>query len=152
MLYTEEYSPTSAAASIWMLLATGTAKDGELRNLDAEQTFLKVDIDEEIFIEIPGEYEELLEVVRLLSKVIYGLVKAGRCWNNKVCDDMTEIEFEQSTADPCVLRKFADEEVEMLVIVHMHDILSHAQDQATMEKFATELERTFRLKNMGDPK
>ena len=102
MLYTEEYSPTSAAASIWMLLATGTAKDGELRNLDAEHTFLKVDIDEEIFVEIPGEYEELLEAVRLLSKVIYGLVQAGRCWNNKVYDDMTEIEFEQSTADSCV--------------------------------------------------
>ncbi|CAN0452183.1 unnamed protein product, partial [Ascophyllum nodosum] len=51
--YTEKYSPTPSAASIRMLLATATAKDGELRHFDAEQAFLKADIDEEIYIEIP---------------------------------------------------------------------------------------------------
>ena len=34
------------------------AKDGELRHFDAEQAFLKVDIDEEIHIEIPEEFHE----------------------------------------------------------------------------------------------
>ena len=29
------------------------AKDGELRHFDAEQAFLKADIDEEIYVEIP---------------------------------------------------------------------------------------------------
>ncbi|CAM9650472.1 unnamed protein product, partial [Ascophyllum nodosum] len=51
--YTEKYSPTPSAASIRMLLATAAAKDGELRHFDAEQAFLKPDIDEEIYIEIP---------------------------------------------------------------------------------------------------
>ena len=51
--YTEKYSPTPATASIWMLLAVAAVKDGELRHFDAEQAFLKADIDEEIYIEIP---------------------------------------------------------------------------------------------------
>ena len=46
--YTEKYSPTPATASIRMFLAMVAAKDGELRHLDAEQAFLKADIDEEI--------------------------------------------------------------------------------------------------------
>ena len=46
--YTETYSPTPVTASIRMLLAMAAAKDGELRHFDAEQAFLKVDIDEEI--------------------------------------------------------------------------------------------------------
>ena len=50
--YTEKYLPTPATASIWMLLTMAAAKDGELRHFDAEQAFLKADIDEEIYIEI----------------------------------------------------------------------------------------------------
>ena len=41
-----------------MHLAMAAAKDGELRYFDAEQAFLKADIDEEIYIEIPEEFQE----------------------------------------------------------------------------------------------
>ena len=44
--YTEKYSPTPAIASIRMLLAMAAAKDRELRHFDAEQAFLKSDVDE----------------------------------------------------------------------------------------------------------
>ena len=93
MHYTEKYSPTPATASIRMLLAMAAAKDGELRHFNAEQAFFKADIDEEIYIEIPEEFQEFSGAVGRLNKVIYGLVQAGRCWNNKFCDDMTAIGF-----------------------------------------------------------
>ena len=54
--YTETYSPTPLTASIRMRLAMAAAKDGELRYFDAEQAFLKTDIDEEIYIEILEEF------------------------------------------------------------------------------------------------
>ena len=92
--YTEKYSPTPATASILMLLAMAAAKDGELRHFDAEQEFLKSDIDEEIYVEIPEEFQEFSGAVGRLNKAIYGLVQAGRCWNNKFCDDITAIGFE----------------------------------------------------------
>ena len=65
---------------------------------------------------------------------IYGLVQAGRCLFNITCDD----KFEQSEADRRVFRKFDDEEVEIMVFVHMDFNLAHAQ--ATTERFAAELE------------
>ena len=34
------------------------AKDGELRHFDAEQVFLKANINEKIYIEIPEEFQE----------------------------------------------------------------------------------------------
>ena len=46
--YTEKFSPTPATASIRRLLAMAAAKDGELRHFDADQAFLKADIDEAI--------------------------------------------------------------------------------------------------------
>ena len=54
--YTEKYSHTPATASIRMLLAMAAANNGELRHFDAEQAFLKADVDEEIYIEIPEEF------------------------------------------------------------------------------------------------
>ena len=148
--YTENHSPTPATASIRMILAMAAAKDGELRHFDAEQTFLKADIDEQIYIEIPEEFQEFPEVVGRLNKAIYGLVQAGRCWNNKFCDDMSAIGFEQAKADPCVFPKVVDGEAEMVVVVPVGDILAHAKDQVTTDRFAAELGQKFKLKDMGD--
>ena len=148
--YTEKYSPTPATASIRMLLAMAGAKDGELRHFDAEQAFLKADIDEEIYIEIPEEFQEFSGSVRRLNKATYRFVQAGRCWSNKFCDDMAAIGFDQAKADPCVFRKVVDGEAEMVVVVHIDDILTHAKDQATMDNFAAELGQKFKLKDMGD--
>ena len=60
------------------------------------------------------------------------------------------IRFEQSNADPCVFRKVNDGEVEMGAVVHVNDILAHAKDQATIERFAAERGRKFKLKDMND--
>ena len=148
--YTENYSPTPATASIRTLLAMAASKDGELRHFDAEQAFLKADINEEIYIEIPEEFQEFPGAVGRLNKAIYGLVQAGRCSNNTFCDDMTAIGFERAKADPCVFRKVVDGEAEMVVVVHVDDILAHTKDQATMDRFAGELGQKFKLKDMGD--
>ena len=80
-----------------------------------------------------------------LNKAIYGLVQAGRCWNNKFCDDVAAIGI------TCVFRKVVDDEAEMGVVVHVDDILAHAKDQTTtMDRFAAELGQKFKLKDMGD--
>ena len=126
------------------------AKGEELRHFNAEQSLLKANIDEEICIETPEGSQEFLGAVGRLNKAIYELIQAGRCWNNKFCDDMTAIRFEQAKADPCVFRKVVDGESEMVVVVYVDDILAHAKDQGTMDRFAAELGQKFKLMDMGD--
>ena len=76
------------------------SNDGELCHFDMEQAFLMVDINGYIYIERERERERFPRSIRsfrrqgLLNKAINGLVQAGRCWNNKLCDDMVAIEFE----------------------------------------------------------
>ena len=65
----------------------------------------------------------------LLNK-IYGLVQTRRCLFNIFCDD----KYEQPKSNRPVFRKLDDREVEMVVFVHVDDILAHAQ--TTMESFA----------------
>ena len=73
---------------------------------------------------------------------------AFRFFLNKFCDDMTTIGFEQAKTDPCVIRKVVDGEAEMVVVVHVDDILAHAKGQATMDRLAAELGQ--KLNYMGD--
>ena len=49
-----------------------------------------------------------------------------------------------------MFRKVVDGEAEMVVFVHVDDILAHAKDQATMDRFTAELEQEFKLKDIGD--
>ena len=60
---------------------------------------------------------------------------------NIFCD-----KFEQSEADRCLFRKFDDGKVEMIVFMHVDDILYHAQ--ATMKRFVAELGKRFKVKSM----
>ena len=49
-----------------------------------------------------------------------------------------------------MFHNIVDGEVEMMVVVHVDDILAYAKDQATMGRFAAELGRKFKLKDTGD--
>ena len=46
--------------------------------------------------------------------------------------------------------KVVDGEAEMVMVVHVYDILAHAKDQATMDRFAAELGQKFKLKDISD--
>ena len=63
---------------------------------------------------------------------------------------MTAIGFEQAKVDPYVFCKVVDGEAEMVMVVHVDDILAHAKNQATMDRFAAEFGQKFKLKDMGD--
>ena len=129
-------------------LATAAAKDGELHHFDAELTFEEASVDEGIYIKISEENQTLLGAVGLLNKT-YRLLLAERCWFNKFRVGRTVIVLEQSEANPCVVfRKFDDGRVEMVVVMQVDDILAHAKDQATMERFTAELGRKFQVKSM----
>lgn len=117
-------------------------KTRELSNLYTEQAFLKVDIDEEVSMEIPEENQASPGTLGPPNKAIYGLIQAGGCWNNNVCDMMT-IGFEQLKADPCVFRKVIDGEIKIVVDVDVDDIVASAIDQAMItDRLTAEFDRS----------
>ena len=97
-------------------------------------------VDEEIYSQGSRGISGVPGGMGLLNN-IYGLVLARRSLFKIFCNDR----FEQSKADPLVFFKFNDGQVEMVVVVHVDDILAHAQ--ATMERFVAELEGKFRVKS-----
>ena len=148
--YEESSSSTPAAASIRMVLAIAAVMDMELRHIDFEQAYLLADVDTEIYIEQPEEYRESLDAVEKLNKAIYDLVQVGRCWNMRLTNDLKTLGFEQSRVDPCVFRKFVAGKMEVILVVHLDDLLALTVTKEAMEIFVGQLHSTFKIKDLGE--
>lgn len=61
-----------------MVLATAAVGCWGLRHIDVERAFLQADVYEEIYIDLPEDYQVFPGAVGSLNKSIYDLVQAGR--------------------------------------------------------------------------
>ena len=81
------------ASSIRAVLATAAVKNWEFRYIDVEQAYLQVDIDEEIYMELPEEYRPFPNAIDLLRNTIYGIVQSGLRRFRKITDGIKEKGF-----------------------------------------------------------
>ena len=93
--------------SIKIMLAEAASKDLETAQMDVTTAFLYVELDEEVYSEIPegmfGE-EDMSRKVLLLLKAIFGLKQSSRMWNLHIDKVLGEFGLEKYTSD--VLQKF----------------------------------------------
>jgi hypothetical protein len=61
--------------------------------------FLNGDLEEEIYMKFPPGYETSGKVWRL-RKALYGLKQAARAWHHKLRDDLKDLDFLETAADP----------------------------------------------------
>ena len=58
--------------------------------------------------------------------------------------------MDQSKASTCVFHKVMDEEVALIVCVHIDDLAVTAKDKDTFDVFYAQLEEGFPVNGMGD--
>ena len=75
------------------VLATAAVKNLEFRYIDVEQAYLQVDIDEDIYIELPEEYRPFPNAVGLLRNTIYAMVQSGLRRLRKITDGIKDKGF-----------------------------------------------------------
>ena len=63
---------------------------------------------------------------------------------------LQKIGMEQSKADPCVFRKAVDEEVTLIVCVHVDDLVVTAKDKETFHTYYAQLKEEFPVSAIGD--
>lgn len=116
----ETFSPTARHTSIRTLMQVAALQDAKVRQMDVKTAYLNADIDCEIYLEQPEGFMRTNErgekLVCKLNKSLYGLTQSGRNWNNMLHKFLSDQEFSQSVADPCLYTKFEGEAVTMIVI------------------------------------
>ena len=150
--FTEVYAPTSRSESLRMLLASAAQRGFTVQHFDIDVAYLNANLEEELYmLPPPGFEEEGTNLVWKLHKSIYGLRQSARNWNLYLNNVLEKMGFQKSLADSCLYLKGSQEQQELL-LVFVDDIIFLARSQKQVQKFAKELGKYFKHKNLGPVK
>ena len=117
--------------------------------MDVVTTFLNGDLPEELYMCQPEGcvMKGKENLVCKLKKSIYGLKQSSWCWNAVFSEYMISLQFQQSTADPCVFVRNSDSIA--IVAVYIDNLIVIAETQKGMEKIKQALTLKFKMKDLG---
>lgn len=147
--YEETFAPTLRMESLRILLAFAAYFGFEIEQMDVPDAYLKGDLTEEIYMEIPQGYQvpsnQRDGVLRLL-RPLYGLKQSGREWNIKVKRHLKSIGFTPITSDNCV---FINKTTHVIIALYVDDLLIFAKNMAPINKVKSELFKEYKIKDGG---
>lgn len=149
--YFETFSPTLRFESLRLILFYALALALQIHQMDVPNAYLRSDLEEEIYMEIPEGYELSANVnpkgmALLLQKGLYGLKQAGRNWNAEFKAFLIFIGFVALTADNCV---FVDHKRHVIIALYVDDTLIFAKKSSTMSAVKQQLKDKFSAKDLG---
>ena len=152
--YTETYAPVVKLTSIRVLLAVAAHLDLELHQLDVVTAFLNGDIDEDIYMHQPEGFRDppKPDHVCKLVKSLYGLKQAGRKWNEKIDQFLSnDLKFNSSPSDPCMYIKVDGRSV-VIISLYVDDLLLAGNNLDAISWIKGELNKRFEMKDLGEAK
>lgn len=149
--YHEIYAPVVRYSSIRYLIGLAVKYGLKIHQMDAVTAFLQGDIEEDIYMAQPPQFEEGNKVC-LLKKSIYGLKQASRQWNKKLNTTLLEIGMSRSKIDPCIYYRTVSELDMLFLTVYVDDILCFFNNEETALMIKKKLNEKFHMKDLGEAK
>jgi hypothetical protein len=150
--YFDTFSPALRLSSFRYLISAAFINKFKIHHLDVQTAFLNGELAEEIYMEIPEGFNAIKEDRRShvlkLSKSIYGLKQASRCWNEKFTAAIVEMGFTQSKADPCLFIKYAEKRPIVIIGIFVDDCFVAAED-AEIRLVTSQLMEKFKMHDLG---
>jgi len=120
--------------TVCLLIAIATSKDRHLNQLDVNNAFLHVYLNEEVCMSLPqGLQTKKPNPVCHLKKSLYGLNQASRQWYTKLANYLQNIGFVQSSSDHSLFIKKTNS-CFMALDVYIDDIILAGDDAYHMDE------------------
>ena len=150
--YNEVFAPVSKHTTLRTLLAKVAAENLELHQLDIKTAFLNGELEETIYMQQPEGYSEGgADMVCLLRKSLYGLKQAPRAWNTRLRQELQDMGFTASEADPSLFTAQLKSGT-VYILVYVDDILVAAKSQTDIQSIKDRLASAFKLTDLGEAK
>ena len=121
-----------------------------MHQLDIKTAFLNGILEEEVYIEQPAGYKEGgPDLGCHLHKALYGLKQAPRAWHIRLTEELTEMGFVPSAADPGLYFKDTPSG-RIYLLVYVDDILIAARSKADVEQVKQVLLTKFDGQDLGE--
>lgn len=172
----DTFAPVARLSTIRTAVAIAVQNDLKIRQLDVKTAYLNGEVEEQIFMEAPAHFGEVLarivqdeevdgnvkkkaeemlktmtdhDVVCLLDKALYGLKQAGRAWYHCIDREMMNLKATRSDADPC-LYFIGPAEDRTHIIIYVDDILILSRSDEKIDEVRDFLNTRFEIKDLGD--
>ena len=151
--YQDTFSPTAKIITVRCLLALAAARRWSLHQLDVNNSFLHIDLYEELYMSPPpgllGQGEDNL--VCRLHKSLYGLKQASRQWFSKFSEAIRVARYVPYRADYSLFTKIQGKSF-IALLIYVDDILITGNDPVSIDAIKKFLHSQFHLKELGDLK
>jgi hypothetical protein len=98
--FNETFAPVARLGSIRLFMAIAVELGLQVHQLDFTSAYLNGEIEEEVFMEVPSEFYDILNEkesrkfrgnkVCLIRKALYGLKQSGRQWHKKLDEKLKQ--------------------------------------------------------------
>ena len=148
--YDEVYAPVNKQVTFRVLMAMVAEHDMILKQLDIKTAFLYGQLQEEVYMEQPPGFEEGDNICKL-KKAIYGLKQAPRAWHTRLVQELENIGFQTSDADPGLFI-YRDCNGIIYLLVYVDDLLlaTSKDNESALESIKQRLGNIFHVHSLGD--
>jgi hypothetical protein len=151
--YFDTFARTGMYKTMRIGLTLAAKWDHELDQLDVPTAFLRADVEEDVYMELPEGYRTGKEhLVCKLRKSLYGLKQAPRNWYLLFSGFLqSELGFKASVSDPCFLHKRSrtGRLVQIFLFVDDIQVSYHADDGQEWGESKAKLAARFSIKDLG---
>ena len=167
--FSETFAPVARLSSIRMVMALAAENKLQVEQLDITTAYLHGSLREEVFMDTPVLYEELLaEICQegntdaakmlkelrsgkrtcLLVRALYGLKQAGRQWHEKLNEDLVELGLKPLNGDSSIYISSQTEQM-LIVATYVDDLIIASNDTARIKDFKHRLSQRLQVKDLG---
>ena len=102
--FSEPFAPTVSGSCARLLSAIACECDFDLCHFDVDQAFVQSDLEEDVFLRLPGGCGDLSVMIVRRNKSLHVLKQATRTWHAHLTTCLKNIRFEQCKANVCAFR------------------------------------------------
>jgi hypothetical protein len=150
--YFEVFAHTGKYKTLRVALALAAKMDMELNQLDVPSAFVRAELNEEVYMEMPDGFK-IPDTVCKLEKSLYGLKQSPRNWYKLLSSFIREeMGWAPCVSDPCLFKKHSRTGKQMLLFVFVDDMqgIYHRTDAAEWEEDKRKLTARFETKDLGE--
>ncbi|KAJ9517300.1 hypothetical protein QJQ45_009205 [Haematococcus lacustris] len=146
------FAPVVMHTTQRLIFALAVQRGWGLWQIDFKTAFLNsklTDSDPQIFVEQPEGYEVGRGLVCQLQRTVYGLKQAPRAWYMCLREQLEQIGFRASAADPSLFSLSTSSGSAVHMLVYVDDCILASADEAAVQEVKQQLQQAFDVHDLG---
>jgi transposase InsO family protein len=137
------YAPVARMTTLRVLIALAAERNLQIHQLDVKSAFLKSNLKEPVYMEIPEGLNYKNNNVCKLKKALYGLRQSSKNWNECLNEHLLKINLKRSLVDPCLYTRN-----DIYVLIWVDDIILFSYFIETICEIKENLSKYLDIKDL----